>query len=127
MVMILVNEVLYRSGQSTFYKTYDTVRDLYGIHSNTVGTFLEPAFLHIFNFEDDKFVVVNQLEGYCGINLKGQRLELSAREVAYWQMIIIKSSTCNCVRTRTTHTCRYCNGDGTINNTFGLKQLNGFF
>jgi hypothetical protein len=127
MVMILVNEVLHTTGNSTFFKTYDTVRDLYGIHTNAAGTFLEPAFLHIFKFDDDKFVVVDQLEQFYGINLKGHGLELSAKEIASWQQIIIKRSFCNCVRTKTTDTCTYCNGDGTINNTYGLRQLDAFF
>jgi hypothetical protein len=127
MVMILVNEVLHTTGNSTFFKTYDTVRDLYGIHTNAAGAFLEPAFLHIFKFEGDKFVVIDQLEQFYGINLKGHRLELSDREIASWQQIIIKSSTCNCVRTQTMNTCTYCSGDGTINNSYGLKQLNSFF
>lgn len=127
MVMILVNEVLHTTGKSTFFKTYDNVRDLYGIHSNSVGAFLEPAFLHIFKYEDERFIVVDQLEQYYGINLKGQRLELTPKEVASWKQIIIKSSTCNCIRTRTTDTCTYCAGDGTINNTYGMKQLSSFF
>ncbi len=125
--MILVNEVLHTTGNSTFFKTYDTVRDLYGIHTNTAGTFLEPAFLHIFRFEDNKFVVIDQLEQFYGINLKGQRLELSRKETASWQQLIIKSSRCNCVRTKTTATCTYCCGDGMINNTYGMKRLDLFF
>ncbi|EJF10599.1 hypothetical protein [Pontibacter sp. BAB1700] len=127
MIIILVNEVLHTVGNSTFYKTYDTVRDLYGIHSNAAGTFLEPSFLHIFSYKEGRFVVVDQLEQYYAIDLKGKRLELTGKEEAEWKMIIIKSSTCNCMRTRSTHTCTYCCGDGTINNTFGMKLLSKFF
>ncbi len=127
MVMILVNEVLHSTGNSTFYKTYDTVKDLYGIHTNSAGTFLEPVFLHIFKYESGMFVVVDQIEQFYGVDLKGNRLELSANEESRWQSVIIKSSTCNCIRTRTTHNCKYCGGDGNIPNSYGLKQLSSFF
>lgn len=127
MVMILINEVLHFMGEGTFYKTYDTVRDLYGIHSNAAGTLLEPAFQHIFKYGNGRFVVVDQLEQYHAIDLKGNRYELSPGEENSWRGIIIKSATCNCVRTRTTATCRYCTGDGIIINTYGMKLLSSFF
>lgn len=127
MVMILINELLHSTGKSTFFKTYDTVKDLYGIHINAAGTFLEPVFLHIFRFRDGRFVVVDQLEQYYAIDLKGKRHELNPREEREWRATIIKSSTCNCVRTRTMATCKYCTGDGTLNNSFGMKLLSQFF
>jgi hypothetical protein len=127
MVMILVNEVLHTTGKSTFYKTYDTVKDLYGVHSNTAGSFLLPVFLHIFKYDDGMFVVVDQLEQYYGIDLKGKRHEFTQKEQKSWKNIIIKSSTCNCVRTKTMATCKYCVGDGTINNNYGRKLLSDLF
>ncbi len=125
--MILINEVLHRTERSTFYKTYDTVKDLYGVHSNTAGTFLEPMFLHLFKFEKGNFVVVDQLEQYFGIDLKGRRIELTKQEEDEWRSFIIKSSVCNCIKTKTKDTCSYCGGHGSLKNSYGLKLLSTFF
>ncbi|ALI98099.1 hypothetical protein [Rufibacter tibetensis] len=123
MVMILVDEVLHTVGRSIFFKTYDTVKDLYGMHINMGGTSLEPAFLHIFPYQKGKFVVVDQLEQYYGIDLKGRRVELPTEEEEAWRSVIIKSSVCNCRRTNTQAGCRYCGGQGSIRNSFGIKLI----
>ncbi len=125
--MILLNEVLHQAGRSTFYKTYDTVKDLYGVHINIAGTYLEPVFLHVFKFEKGEFVVVDQLEQYYGIDLKGTRIELSEEEEGEWSSTIIKNSVCNCIKTRTQDTCRYCDGKGSLINSFGFKLLSAIF
>ncbi|MBX0333000.1 hypothetical protein K3G39_07095 [Pontibacter sp. HSC-14F20] len=127
MLLLLEREVLQADENSMYCKTYDTVRDLYGIHSFTRGTFLEPEFLHIFPYKDGLFVVVDQLEQYYGIDLERHRFELSPKEAQHWKSIIIKSSTCSCVQSRSTASCTYCSGDGTITNTFGMKLLDSFF
>ncbi len=125
--MILINEVLHTTRNSTFYKTYDPAKDLYGVHTNTAGTFLEPVYLHVFKFTEGKFITVDQLEQYYAVDLKGEWHELSIEEEKSWRSLIIKNSKCNCLRTRTSSTCRVCSGDGQIKNTYGFKLLSTFF
>lgn len=124
-MIILRNEILFSDREEIIYKTISLKENLYGMHSSKRGSVIEPSFLHIFEFEDEEAVIVDQQEQYWGIDWNGIVSPLSEKKKEWYQNIIIKNSRCNCYANEEMRVnCQLCDGSEQIENAYADKHLN---
>ena len=126
-MILLHNEVLL-CDEEIIYKTYNQEEELYGMHSSKRGTIVEPSFLHIWQFEGETTVVIDQQEQYWSCDFNGIIDPLPPEKIEEYKSYIIKNSHCNCWNQEDlSYPCHMCDGMQQIENAFSERSFNKFF
>ena len=126
--MILFHEILFADSEEIIYKTIDIKKNLYGMHSSKRGQIIEPSFLHIWEFEGETTVVIDQQEQYWSCDFNGIIDPLPPEKIEEYKSYIIKNSRCNCWnQENSSYPCNMCDGSQQIENAFSERSFNKFF
>jgi hypothetical protein len=89
-MIILRNEILFSDIEEIIYKTINSEELLYGFFSSKRGEIVEPSFLHIFEFDDDSTVVIDQQEKYWELDWNGIVTPISKEKKEWYGTSLLK-------------------------------------
>ena len=128
MIVVLRKEVLYQKNEKVIYKTYNLIKDTYGMWMSIPEGALKfkAVFLHIFPYQaNGKAAVVTELGEYKWVDLRWKITEMSEEEKEEWSSYRVKDSRCICNGKPKSGECIYCE-DGIIYNSYGFNRSNKY-